>query len=58
VAYLTLLATCFHAVLLGLFEPEDGGYMFLPNVACVSTDYTALHPRTLHSYFVPAAEVT
>jgi hypothetical protein len=27
------LATCFHAgILLGLFDPEDGGDMFLRNV--------------------------
>jgi hypothetical protein len=28
---------------LGLFfDPEDGGYMFLLNVGCLSTDFTAL----------------
>jgi hypothetical protein len=42
----SLLATCFHAgFLLGLFDPEDGGDMFLRNVGRLSTDYTALSPR-------------
>jgi hypothetical protein len=27
------------------FDPEDGGDMFLRNVGCNSTDYTASHPR-------------
>jgi hypothetical protein len=37
-----LLARC----LLNLFsDPEDGGDMFLRNVGCISTDYTASHPR-------------
>jgi hypothetical protein len=27
------------------FDPEDGGDMCLRNVGCISTDYTALHPR-------------
>jgi hypothetical protein len=27
------------------FNPEDGGDMFLRNVGCNSTDYTASHPR-------------
>jgi hypothetical protein len=41
-----LLATCFHAgILLGLFDPEDGGDMFLRNVGLFSTDYTALYLR-------------
>jgi hypothetical protein len=32
--------------LLGLFlDSEAGGDIFLRNVACVSTDYTALYPR-------------
>jgi hypothetical protein len=32
--------------LLGLlFNPEDGGDMFLPDVGWLSTDYTALYPR-------------
>jgi hypothetical protein len=26
-------------------EPDDGGDMFLRNVGCNSTDYTASHPR-------------
>jgi hypothetical protein len=45
------LATCFHAgFLLGLFsDPEDGGDMFLRNVGCLSTDYTALYPRRKNS---------
>jgi hypothetical protein len=25
-------------------DPEDGGDMFLRNVGCISTDYTASHP--------------
>jgi hypothetical protein len=37
-AYLLVLAEIF-------FDPEDGGDMFLRNVGCISTDYTALHPR-------------
>jgi hypothetical protein len=33
--------------LLGLFlDPEDGGHMFLRNVGCLSTDYTALYPNS------------
>jgi hypothetical protein len=28
-------------------DPEDGGDMFLRNVGCVSTDYTASHPRII-----------
>jgi hypothetical protein len=31
--------------LLGLFNPEDGGNMFVPNVDRLLTDYTALYPR-------------
>jgi hypothetical protein len=27
------------------FDPEDGDNMFLRNVGCNSTDYTASHPR-------------
>jgi hypothetical protein len=27
------------------FDPEDGGDMFLRNVDCNSTDYTASYPR-------------
>jgi hypothetical protein len=27
------------------FDPEDGGDMFLRNVGCNSTDYTASYPR-------------
>jgi hypothetical protein len=27
------------------FDPEDGGDMFIRNVGCISTDYTAPHPR-------------
>jgi hypothetical protein len=37
-AYLLVLAKIF-------FDPEDGGDMFLRNVGCISTDYTASHPR-------------
>jgi hypothetical protein len=37
-AYLLVLAEIF-------FDPEDGGDMFLRNVGCISTDYTASHPR-------------
>jgi hypothetical protein len=37
---------CFHAgMLLGFFDSEGGGYMFLRNVGWLSTDYTALYPR-------------
>jgi hypothetical protein len=33
--------------LLGVFfDAEDGGYMFLRNVCWLSTDYTALYPRS------------
>jgi hypothetical protein len=31
------------------FNPEDGGDMFLRNVGCNSTDYTASHPRRWYS---------
>jgi hypothetical protein len=27
------------------FDPEDGGAMFLRNVGCYTTDYTASYPR-------------
>jgi hypothetical protein len=27
------------------FDPEDGGNMFLRNVGCNSSDYTASYPR-------------
>jgi hypothetical protein len=27
------------------FDPEDEGDMFLQNVSCISTDYTASHSR-------------
>jgi hypothetical protein len=38
-------ATCFHAgILRGLIGPEDGSDMFIRNVGCLSTDYTALYP--------------
>jgi hypothetical protein len=38
--------TRFHAgILPGLFDPEDGGDMFLRNFNWLSTDYTALYPR-------------
>jgi hypothetical protein len=37
-AYLLVLAEIF-------FDPEDGGDMFFRNVGCISTDYTASHPR-------------
>jgi hypothetical protein len=38
--------------LLGLlFETEDGGYIFLRNVDCLSPDYTALYSR-LHNYSI------
>jgi hypothetical protein len=43
VAYSSRLSINF---LLGSFlDPEDGGDMFLRNVSCLSTDYTALCPR-------------
>jgi hypothetical protein len=38
-AYLLVLLKFF------FFYPEDGGDMFLRNVGCISTDYTASHPR-------------
>jgi hypothetical protein len=42
-AYLLVLAeTVF-------FDPEDGGDMFLRNVGCNSTDYTASHPWRWYS---------
>jgi hypothetical protein len=40
------IATCFHVgILLGLFDSEDGGDMFLRKVRGISADYTALNPR-------------
>jgi hypothetical protein len=36
--------------LLGLLlNPEDGGDIFLQNVGCLSTDYTALYPKRQNS---------
>jgi hypothetical protein len=32
-----------------VFNPEDGGVMFIPNVDSLSTDYTALYPRNSSS---------
>jgi hypothetical protein len=36
------------------FEPEDGGAIFLRNVVCYTTDYTASYPRRWYSeiYFI------
>jgi hypothetical protein len=31
------------------FDPEDGGAMFLRNVGCYTTDYTASYPRRRYS---------
>jgi hypothetical protein len=31
------------------FDPEDGGDVFLQNVGCISTEYTASHPIKLYS---------
>jgi hypothetical protein len=40
------IATCFDAgFFLGLFDPENGGDMYLRNVGWLSTDYTTLYPR-------------
>jgi hypothetical protein len=45
-----LLATCLLAGSCWIFfDPEDGGDMFLRNVGCISTDYTASHPRRWYS---------
>jgi hypothetical protein len=46
-----LLATCLLAVSCWnyLFDPEDGGDMFLRNVGCNLRDYTASHPRRWYS---------
>jgi hypothetical protein len=41
-AYLLVLSEKF-------FDPEDGGDMFLRNVRCISTDYTASHSRRWYS---------
>jgi hypothetical protein len=41
-ACLLLLADCFHGL---LFEPENGGDIFLRNVSEILLDYTAIHPR-------------
>jgi hypothetical protein len=46
----TRLATCIHTgILLGLFNPEDGGDMFLQNVCWHLLDYVTLCPRRLYS---------
>jgi hypothetical protein len=44
-AYLLVLAEIF-------LDPEDGGDMFLRNVGCISTDYTASHSRRWYSPFI------
>jgi hypothetical protein len=44
------LDTGFHAgILLGLFDPEDGGDMFLRNFGWLLMDYIALYPRRQYS---------
>jgi hypothetical protein len=35
--------------LLGLFDPGDGGNVFLQNIGWLSTDYTALYPNRWYS---------
>jgi hypothetical protein len=45
-AYLLVLAEIF-------FDPEDGGDMFLRNVCCISTHYTASHPRRWYASSPP-----
>jgi hypothetical protein len=54
----TLQSLCFHAglVLSLLFDPEDGGEMFLRNVGWLSTDYTALYLRRWYSWWPPLWE--
>jgi hypothetical protein len=49
--YRLLLATCLLSCSCWnyFFDPEDGGDMFLRNVGCNSTDYTASHPRRWYS---------
>jgi hypothetical protein len=43
---ITLLAACFHVrILLGLFQHEDGGYMFIRNFDWLSTGFKALYSR-------------
>jgi hypothetical protein len=42
------LLTCWFLLKI-FFDPEDGGDMFLRNVGCISTDYTASHPRRWYS---------
>jgi hypothetical protein len=43
---ITQFATCFHTgILLSLFDPEDGGELFLWNAGRLSMDYKALYPR-------------
>jgi hypothetical protein len=37
-----------------LFNPEDGGDMLLSNVDWLTTDYTALHPRSLELFIATA----
>jgi hypothetical protein len=37
--------------LLGLFDPEDGGDIFLRNICLLSTDYTTLYPRSQNSSY-------
>jgi hypothetical protein len=36
--------------LLVLFDPEDGGDMFLRNIRLIPTDHVALYPRRQNSY--------
>jgi hypothetical protein len=44
------IVTCFHdRILLGLFDPEDGGDMFLRNDGWLSTGHIALYPRLYYS---------
>jgi hypothetical protein len=49
--HVAVLATCFTRRFLAqlIFDPEDGGDMFLRNVAGILTDYTPLHPRRQNS---------
>jgi hypothetical protein len=49
------VAVSFNAIILGLFEPEDGGNIFLRSIGQISGNYAALHPRKFNNFCLDVA---